>query len=246
MVEQTATAPVSATPAQAAQATAAQDRAAPAGQATAAGHRGMPEKRVAIARAARTVFGREGFTRTSVDAIAAEAGVSKRTIYNHFADKEQLFQSVILEGASTVAATQAKIADRHLRKIVDLRGDLIDFGLDRVGSLTTFAEHWALVRTIEAEALHIRPAVLEAWQEAGPRETHRVLTHWMTEFAERGLLLVPDPDEAARHLNLLTFIAVAQPTFYGAIPMPAQRIAEVVASGVTAFLKVYRAPGAAA
>ncbi|MFJ4671996.1 TetR/AcrR family transcriptional regulator [Kitasatospora purpeofusca] len=206
------------------------------------GRRGMPEKRVAIARAARTVFGREGFTRTSVDAIAAEAGVSKRTIYNHFADKEQLFRSVILEGASTVAATQAKIADRHLRKIVDLRTDLVDFGLERVDSLTTFAEHWALVRTIEAEALHIRPAVLEAWQEAGPRETHRVLTHWMAEFAERGLLVVPDPAEAARMLNLLTFLAVAQPTFYGALPMPAERIAEVVEHGVAAFLAVYGAP----
>ncbi|MFD4910095.1 TetR/AcrR family transcriptional regulator [Kitasatospora purpeofusca] len=211
--------------------------------APAAARRGMPEKRVAIARAARTVFGREGYTRTSVDAIAAEAGVSKRTIYNHFADKEQLFRSVILEGATTVAATQAKIADRHLRKIVDLRTDLVDFGLERVDSLTTFAEHWALVRTIEAEALHIRPAVLEAWQDAGPRETHRVLTHWMAEFAERGLLVVPDPAEAARMLNLLTFLAVAQPTFYGALPMPAERIAEVVEHGVAAFLAVYGTPG---
>ncbi|MFJ8435155.1 TetR/AcrR family transcriptional regulator [Kitasatospora sp. NPDC094019] len=210
--------------------------------APAAGHRGMPEKRVAITRAARTVFGREGFTRTSVDAIAAEAGVSKRTIYNHFADKEQLFQSVVLEGATSVAATQARIADRHLRKIVDLRTDLVDFGLERVDSLTTFAEHWALVRTIEAEALHIRPALLEAWQEAGPRETHRVLTHWMTEFAERGLLVVPDPEEAARMLNLLTFLAVAQPTFYGALPMSAERIAEVVDHGVAAFLAVYAVP----
>ncbi|KJY33662.1 TetR/AcrR family transcriptional regulator [Streptomyces sp. NRRL S-495] len=218
-------------------------RPADADAAPATARRGMPEKRVAIARAARTVFGREGFTRTSVDAIAAEAGVSKRTIYNHFADKEQLFRSVILEGATAVAATQAKIADRHLRKIVDLRTDLVDFGLERVDSLTTFAEHWALVRTIEAEALHIRPAVLEAWQEAGPRETHRVLTHWMAEFAERGLLVVPDPAEAARMLNLLTFLAVAQPTFYGALPMPAERISEVVEHGVAAFLAVYGAPG---
>ncbi len=240
MTEQTAPAATPGTPAPGPGTPAA----TPATPATGSGpaHRGMPEKRVAIARAARTVFGREGFTRTSVDAIAAEAGVSKRTIYNHFADKEQLFQSVILEGATAVAATQAKIADRHLRKIVDLRADLVDFGLERVDSLTTFAEHWALVRTIEAEALHIRPALLEAWQEAGPRETHRVLTHWMTEFAERGLLVVPDPAEAARMLNLLTFLAVAQPTFYGALPMPAERIAEVVANGVAAFLAVYGAP----
>ncbi|MEV5986378.1 helix-turn-helix domain-containing protein [Streptomyces sp. NPDC052051] len=53
--------------------------------------RGMPEKRRSIAQAARAVFGREGYSRASVDANAVEAGVSKRTIYNHFTDKEQLF-----------------------------------------------------------------------------------------------------------------------------------------------------------
>ena len=41
------------------------------------------------------LFLRDGYARTSVDAIAAEAGVSKRTIYNHYGDKESLFLSVV-------------------------------------------------------------------------------------------------------------------------------------------------------
>ncbi|MEV4615225.1 TetR/AcrR family transcriptional regulator [Kitasatospora sp. NPDC049258] len=207
-------------------------------------HRGLPQKRQAIVRAARTVFGREGFTRTSVDVIAAEAGVSKRTIYNHFTDKEQLFQEVILAGASEVTTAQVEIADRHLRKIVALEQDLVDFALDRVASLTAFADHWALVRTIEAEAPRIRPAVLEAWQEAGPRETHRELTRRFDGFAERGLLEVDDPHQAADHFNLLTFISVTQPSFYGAIPLPPARVNEIVTHGVRTFLRLYR-PAAA-
>ncbi|MEV4559127.1 TetR/AcrR family transcriptional regulator [Kitasatospora sp. NPDC049285] len=202
--------------------------------------RGMPEKRLAITRAARTVFGREGFTRCSVDAIAAEAGVSKRTVYNHFADKEQLFQTVILEGATEVAADHAALADRHFRKIVDLRADLTDFASDRVAGLTGFAEHWALVRTIEAEATHINPAVLDAWQEAGPRESYRELTRWMAEFADRGLLEIADPGQAAGHFSQLTFMAVAQLTFYGALPLDERRADELTASGVDAFLRIYR------
>nr|WP_033259415.1 TetR/AcrR family transcriptional regulator [Kitasatospora sp. SID7827] len=200
----------------------------------------MPEKRAAIVRAARTVFGREGFTRCSVDAIAAEAGVSKRTVYNHFTDKEQLFQTVILEGATEVAEDHARIADRHFRKVVDLRADLVDFAMDRVAGLSSFAEHWALVRTIESEATHINPAVLEAWQEAGPRESHRELTRRIGELAERGLLDVEDAGRAAGHFNQLAFMAVAQLTFYGALPVPGAEAAEIVSSGVDAFLKIYR------
>ncbi|HWN32249.1 MAG TPA: helix-turn-helix domain-containing protein, partial [Pseudonocardia sp.] len=41
-------------------------------------------KRDAIMTAARVVFGRESYLRTSIDAIPGEAGVSTRTIYNHF------------------------------------------------------------------------------------------------------------------------------------------------------------------
>lgn len=202
--------------------------------------RGMPEKRAAITRAARAAFGREGFTRCSMDAVAAEAGVSKRTVYNHFTDKEELFRTVILEGATEVAADHARLADRHLRKVVDLRADLVDFAMDRVAGLTAFAEHWALVRTIEAEAAHIDPAVLEAWQEAGPRESHRELTRRMGELADRGLLDIADPGEAARHFNQLAFMAVAQLTFYGALPVEPGRAARIVDSGVDAFLKIYR------
>jgi AcrR family transcriptional regulator len=203
-------------------------------------HRGMPEKRKAIIRAARAVFGREGYTRTSVDTIAAEAGASKRTVYNHFTDKEQLFQEVALAGAAEVTSAQAAIADRHLHKIVDLEQDLVDFALARVASLTTFADHWALVRVIEAEAPRIRSTVLEAWQEAGPRETHRELARRFADFAERGLLEVADPDQAAEHFNLLTFISVTQPSFYGAVPLSQARIDETVTDGVRAFLRLYR------
>jgi AcrR family transcriptional regulator len=40
--------------------------------------------------AARRCFYRQGIAATGVEAIAAEAGVTKRTLYNHFASKEDL------------------------------------------------------------------------------------------------------------------------------------------------------------
>lgn len=206
----------------------------------AAVHPGMPEKRRAIAEAARTVFGREGFSRASVDAIAAEAGVSKRTIYNHYADKEQLFLSVIQEGARVVAQTHIEIVGRHLFKIVNLEEDLISFAVEWASSPTAFAGHFALVRTIQAEAARIPPEAVRAWQEAGPLAFQRELSRQLSKIADRGLLEFDDAECAASHFNLLTFINVALRSFYGAIPLEESEITRLVTTGVRAFLRLYR------
>ena len=46
-----------------------------------------PGKRAAILDAAKRLFVSQGFERVSMDQIAAEAGVSKLTVYSHFGDK---------------------------------------------------------------------------------------------------------------------------------------------------------------
>ena len=56
-------------------------------------------KRAAILDAAEALFVSDGYELTSVDAISARAGVSKRTVYDHFGDKLTLFRSV--SGAPT-------------------------------------------------------------------------------------------------------------------------------------------------
>src|SRR5258708_2764511 len=48
-------------------------------------------KRKAIVEAATTTFLHKGYLGTSMDEIAALGGVSKQTVYKHFADKERLF-----------------------------------------------------------------------------------------------------------------------------------------------------------
>lgn len=73
------------------------------GSATAAEARPMPaeksrpDKHDAITRAASETFLAEGFDRASLDQIAQRAGVSKQTIYSHFADKQALFLAICSE-----------------------------------------------------------------------------------------------------------------------------------------------------
>lgn len=52
-------------------------------------------KRKAILEAAKTLFLSNGYDGSSMDAIAAEAGVSKLTVYSHFTDKEKLFAAAV-------------------------------------------------------------------------------------------------------------------------------------------------------
>jgi len=54
-----------------------------------------PEKRQAVLDAAKRLFPQFGFDGVSMEAIAAEAGVSKLTVYSHFGDKDALFTETI-------------------------------------------------------------------------------------------------------------------------------------------------------
>jgi len=63
-----------------------------------------PERSRRILEAAQTHFDQHGLERASVDAIAADAGVSKMTVYSNFGSKEGLFQAVVRDRTTAVLA----------------------------------------------------------------------------------------------------------------------------------------------
>ncbi|MFF2141733.1 TetR/AcrR family transcriptional regulator [Kitasatospora sp. NPDC058190] len=205
------------------------------------GGAGRPEKRKAITRAATTVFGREGYVRASMDAIAAEAGVSKRTVYNHFADKETLFLSVALQNSAELTEKIRELMAKYLDRVVDLRQDLADFAVERALAVLSAGEHGALGRAIRAEVANIPADVLEAWLEAGPVASQRDLAQRFAALAERGLLAVGEPELAAEQFTLLTFHGVAERSFWGALPVAEEEVERIAGAGVDAFLKIYGA-----
>ena len=62
------------------------------------------ERREQILGAATEVFARAGFAATSLDDIAAEAGVSRVILYRHFESKAQLYRAVLDRATARVAA----------------------------------------------------------------------------------------------------------------------------------------------
>src|SRR3546814_5567942 len=70
----------------------------------------MTRKRKAIVEAARRQFLDSGYAESSVNRIAAEAGVSIKTLYRHFDNKDDLFQAVMEEVCATETKTMPAAA----------------------------------------------------------------------------------------------------------------------------------------
>ncbi|MFJ9816184.1 TetR/AcrR family transcriptional regulator [Streptomyces sp. NPDC101151] len=204
------------------------------------------EKQIAIASASCTLFGREGYARASVDALAAEAGISTRTLYNHFpGGKAQLFQTVVTWTSSDVrdaqlARLKAVLDPERPPHPDDLERDLVSLARGFVGLMDDYPNHFALVRHIHAEADHVPPEVLKAWHEAGPEPVGRALTEAMTRLAEAGLLDPHgDPALTAGHFMALTSHTIVQSTHYGVLPLPKEETDRLINGGVAAFLRAY-------
>jgi len=197
---------------------------------------GLAGKRQAILDAGLRVFGRDGYTRGSIDTIAAGAGVSTRTIYNHFHDKAHLFRTVIQESASRVAGIQIAIIDRHLTEVTDLEAGLVEFGRAFVTPVPETADHFAMVRQINAEVGHIPQEAIDAWHEVGPLRVRRALAERLRGLSTLGLR-VDDPERAALHLSLL--VSAGNVPYRATAPTAAE-IDDHVTSGVRAFLHGYR------
>ncbi|MFE1799107.1 TetR/AcrR family transcriptional regulator [Streptomyces sp. NPDC059517] len=201
---------------------------------------GLVEKRQAIVRGARSVFGRDGYTRAGVDSIAKEAGVSSRTIYNHFPQgKAQLFRVVVVEGAEEVVQAHLDAIDRRLYKVTDLEADLVDFAHAWLAPMRRYRDHFAVVRQLRAEVGHIPQEFLDAWRAAGPDRALKEVAARFRELGEEGLFVAPDPERAATHFMLLTGAEINDRTYQGAVPLAAEERDALIVSGVRAFLRGY-------
>src|SRR5215831_11199910 len=153
-----------------------------------------------IREAATTLFLRNGYLGTSVEEIATLAGVSKQTVYTHFADKETLFTDLIRSATDRV--------DDFLEHLTDVLPDSDDL----VGDLRQVARRY-LAQVLRAELLQLRrlvigesgrfPELARAYYERAPGRTLATLASCFGLLAERGLLRLDDPAAAARHFAYL-------------------------------------------
>ena len=161
-------------------------------------------KRKAIVEAATTTFLQKAYLGTSMDEIAALAGVSKQTVYKHFADKERLFSEVV---TSTVneASDPVHAEVLQLRDTGDLAADLRDLACRQL-ALVMQPKLMQLRRLVIAESSRF-PELGRTFYEQGPGRTIATLAATFERLAARGLLAVHDPNLAAAQFNWLVMSA---------------------------------------
>jgi len=202
-------------------------------------------KHAAILEAATDAFLRRGYTGASMEEVAAGAGVSKQTVYNHFADKEKLFAEVV---AQTVdAASELVHAEvRDLNDSGDIEADLCDLARRLLAAVLN-PPLLQLRRLVIAEAARF-PRIGLAFYARGPARNQDTLAAVFQHLSERSILTIEDSRLAARHFNWLVMAEpLNQAMLLGdAAPAGPPQLDEHAITGVRAFLGIYVPVGDAA
>lgn len=197
-------------------------------------------KRQAIVRAARALFLREGFG-VGMDAIAASAGVSKVTVYNHFGSKEALFTAVItsaLDEPLTQPVDPASSALlEKLTEAKDLRTAFIDAARAWVRAVRGNDEVTALRNLVAAEQ-HRFPELRDAWKGHRPAGHHPAVAGALRTLVEQGRLVIPDLEAAIIQLYALLVFPHMVFGVYGT-HIDDDLTDRLITSGVDMFLSHY-------
>ena len=162
-----------------------------------AGRPKSEEKRDAILEAASELFLAQGLQGTSMDAVALKAGVSKQTVYSHFANKEELFRMVIAAKVESYGFMEAALpADLNLEQALAAVGD-------RFLNLILDDEVAAMFRVVIGESGSY-PKIAELFYASGPDTAITAVAKLLSRHMRAGRLKQDDPRYAAcLYLNML-------------------------------------------
>lgn len=194
------------------------------------------QKRAAIIEAARKTFLKEGFA-AGVDLIAANAGVSKVTLYNHFGSKEALFTAVIADAldaplGGTVVAAIDQLADAD-----DLHKALTEAAQAWVQGVRDNPDVLAM-RNLVTRELHRFPELGKAWREQAPGRHHPAVAGALQQLMAKGRLAIPDLEVAIIQLYSLMLYPRLVFSEYGT-ELDADLSDRLIAQGVDMFLNHY-------
>jgi AcrR family transcriptional regulator len=146
------------------------------------------ERKTSLIDAAERVFLEKGFHATTMDDIARQAGMSKKTLYQVFTAKAALFEALLTERCSIFTVT-IEDDDRPPRVV------LTDVLRRSVAHALT-ERQVAIVRLMVAESPRA-PEITSALDRLGTARGEGALAKWLAAKTAAGVLKVPAPQETA-------------------------------------------------
>ncbi len=191
----------------------------------------------AILDAALKVFAGQGYTGTTMDAVAAEAGVTKPTLYSYFPSKESLFQAMML-GKRDIMLDVFEHSSQQ-----GMVADLLVFAWAYADTVMR-PEMLSLARLIIGEVQRF-PELGRAYQASGPDHLLRGIMRYLDGQRQAGRLEFEDAELAAQDLWGLILSAPRTQALYMPDTQPDRAtLARYILNGLRVFLKAYStAPG---
>ena len=199
--------------------------------------------RAAVVDAARTLFLRKGYAGTTMEDIAALAGLTKRTLYNNYGDKDALFTEIV---ADVLAYAEAFARGLHEEFTVgvtaaNLRATLDDLGR-RLALGIVRSEVIALRRLLIGEARAF-PALGAEYFDRAPGQVIEALAAGFEHLGRRGLLRLNDARRAAAQF---AYLVAGEPLdramLVGTVPSR-EHVIGCAREGVQTFLARYGVGG---
>jgi TetR/AcrR family transcriptional regulator of autoinduction and epiphytic fitness len=153
-------------------------------------------KRDAIIAAAIEEFRAHGFEATSVDKVAARAEVSKRTLYNHFPSKDELFAAIL----HILWESSASQLQQPYRPGVPVRDQMLELLQRKLAQLAD-DNFIALARVAIAAVIHTPERAQELVARLGEKEGG--LLDWIRAAQKHGALKAGDAALAVKQLESL-------------------------------------------
>ncbi len=145
-----------------------------------------------LVEAALAVFGEQGFRHTTLEEVAARAGVSKGTVYLYFTSKDDLFRAVVKHKVTALLEPAEAMARSHDGSAADLLTKLVH----RLWAAMAQTDMICLSRLIQAELHHFPEIRRDFFEDVIQR--HRRLLHGIAvrgvangEFRREATLVLP-------------------------------------------------------
>jgi AcrR family transcriptional regulator len=146
------------------------------------------ERRGQLVAVAGEMFLQKGYRATTMDDIAQCAGMSKKTVYQIFAAKSELFDALLTEWFAPFTIPVEADGRPPREVLIDLLGRLVNFALtERQISMT---------RLLIAETPHSEDIAL-ALERQGIGRGKGALERWLAAEAALGTFKIDDPEDAA-------------------------------------------------